>query len=146
MKVKDCMCNNVTCLDTNASIEECSKLMCEKHIGCIHICDTSSRQVVGIITDRDILLRTIACGKETKKTPVTDIMSCKVFSCTPDATVAEAEKIMSDNQVRRLPVIANNRIVGILTLGDLATNNNLNTEEVCHTLENICSCGNKNAE
>lgn len=145
MKVKDCMCNQVACLNTNASVEECAKLMCDKHIGCVPICDNSN-QVVGLVTDRDILLRTVGCGKEIKNTPVTDIMTCKVCSCTPDTDVTEAEKIMADNQIRRLPVMANNRIVGILTLGDLATNENINTEGVCRTLEDICGCGNKNAE
>ena len=145
MKVKDCMCNQVTYVKPDCSVEDCAKLMCNNHIGCVPVCDNTN-QVVGLITDRDILLRTIGCGKDAKGVPVSEVMTCNVCSCTPEVDVTEAEKLMSQNQVRRLPIIENNKIVGILTLGDLASNKDVHTEEVCHTLENICNCNNKNAE
>lgn len=145
MKVKDCMCNEVAYVNPDCSVEDCAKLMCNNHIGCVPVCD-SSKQVVGLVTDRDIVLRTIGCGKDIKNTPVSDIMTCQICMCTPDVDVSEAEKIMSENQVRRLPVVDNNKIIGILTLGDLTTNKAINTESVCATLENICGCDKKNAE
>lgn len=145
MKVKDCMCHKVAYVNPNCSVEDCAKLMCNNHIGCVPVCDESN-QVVGLVTDRDILLRTIGCDKEIKNTPVSDIMTCKVCCCTPETEISEAEKLMSENQIRRLPVIENNKIIGILTLGDLASDKNVSTESVCDTLENICGCDNKNAE
>ena len=145
MKVKDCMCNEVAYVNPDCSVEDCAKLMCNNHIGCVPVCD-NSKQVVGLVTDRDIVLRTIGCGKDIKNTPVSDIMTCQVCLCTPDVDVSEAEKIMSENQIRRLPVVDNNKIVGILTLGNLTTNKAINTQEVCDTLENICGCNEKNAE
>lgn len=145
MKVKDCMCNQVAYVNPDCSVEDCAKLMCNNHIGCVPVCN-SSKQIVGLITDRDILLRTAGCGKDMKNVPVRDIMTCQVCSCTPDTEVSEAEKIMSENQIRRLPVVDNNKIIGILTLGDLASNNEISTEGVCATLENICGCNEKNAE
>jgi len=145
MKVKDCMCHEVAYVNPDCSVEDCAKLMCNNHIGCVPVCD-ESKKIVGLVTDRDIILRTIGCNKEIKNTPISDIMTCNVYYCTPETDIEEAEKIMSQNQIRRLPVVDNNKIIGILTLGDLAANTNINTEGVCVTLENICGCDKKNAE
>ena len=145
MKVKDCMCKEVVFVKPDCDTEECAKLMCQNHIGCIPVCD-DSKKVVGLVTDRDILLRTIGCGKEIKNTPVSDIMSSNITCCEPDEEVQQAEKIMGTNQVRRIPVMENNKIVGILTLGDLVKNKDINPEGVSITLENICDCDKKNAE
>ena len=145
MKVKDCMCKEVVFVKPDCDTEECAKLMCQNHIGCIPVCD-DSKKVVGLVTDRDILLRTIGCGKEIKNTPVSDIMTCNVTCCTPDEEIREAEKMMRTNQVRRIPVMENNKIVGMLTLGDLAKNKEVNPEGIYLTLENICDCDKKNAE
>ena len=145
MKVKDCMCNKVAYVDPRCSVEQCAKIMNENHIGCLPVCD-NTKKVVGLVTDRDILLRTVGCGKDAKTTPVGDIMTANVFSCNPEQDINTAQKVMAENQIRRLPVIENNKIVGILTLGDLAKNLNVSTEGVATTLENICGYGNKNAE
>lgn len=146
MKVKDCMCHEVAYLTPESTIEDCAKLMCNKHVGCIPVCD-NTKTIVGLVTDRDVILRSIACDKDIKNTPISDIMTCKVCCCSPDEEVNEAEKKMSDEQIRRLPVVdENNKIIGIITLGDLCANQNVNTEDVCQTLENICGCNDKNAE
>ncbi len=145
MKVKDCMCNQVTYVTPESTVKDCAKLMCNKHIGCIPVCDNNNN-VVGLVTDRDIILRSIACDKDTNQIPVSEVMTCNVYCCKPEDEIYEAENIMSTNQVRRLPVIENNKIVGIITLGDLTKNQNVSTEGVCNTLENICNCNEKNAE
>ena len=145
MKVKDCMCKEVVFVKPDCDTEECAKLMCQNHIGCIPVCD-DSKKVVGLVTDRDILLRTIGCGKEIKNTPVSDIMTCKVTCCTPEKEEKDAENMMRTNQVRRIPVMENNKIVGMLTLGDLAKNKEISPEGIYATLENICDCDKKNAE
>lgn len=145
MKVNECMCNDVCCVKPETKLNEVAKLMAERHIGSIPICDNNNC-ICGIVTDRDIILRTIACDKDVKTTPVSDIMSCNVCCCTPNTDINEAEKMMSQNQIRRIPVIDNDKIVGILTLGDLAANENVNTQELCNTLENICGDNTKNAE
>ena len=146
MKVKDCMCHEVTYLTPESTVKDCAKLMCNNHIGCIPVCD-ASKKIVGLVTDRDVILRTIACDKDVSNTPISDIMTCKVCCCGPDEEINEAEKKMSDEQIRRLPVVdENNQIIGIITLGDLCANQNVNTEGICQTLENICKCNDKNAE
>ena len=145
MKVKDCMCKEVVFVKPDCDTEDCAKLMCQNHIGCIPVCD-DNKKVVGLVTDRDILLRTIGCGKDIKYTPVSDIMTCNITCCNPEDEVQHAEKEMETNQVRRIPVMENNKIVGILTLGDLAKNKEVNPEGVRITLENICNSDKKNAE
>ena len=146
MKVKDCMCYEVVYLTPESTVEDCAKLMCSKHVGCIPVCD-NNKTIVGLVTDRDVILRSIACDKDIKNTLISDIMTCKVCSCGPEEDINEAEKKMSEEQIRRLPVVdENNKIIGIITLGDLCTNQNVNTEGVCNTLENICKYNNKNAE
>lgn len=146
MKVKDCMCNNVCSITPDSTIKDCAKLMCDEHIGCIPVCD-STKKIVGLVTDRDVILRSIACDKDVKTTPVSDIMTCKVCCCNENSDISEVEKLMGEYQIRRLPVVdEQNKIIGIITLGDLAKNTNINTEGVCTTLENICSCDDKNAQ
>lgn len=145
MQVKDCMCNSVTFCKPENSVRDCAKLMNEYHIGCVPVCDCN-KNIVGLVTDRDILLRTVACDKDTNHTKISDIMTCNVCHCTPETDVKEAEKIMKDNQIRRIPVVENNKVVGMLTLGDLASDQKVNTQEVCDTLECICKQNGKNAE
>lgn len=144
MKVKECMCNNVNCMQTKDTVEDCAKLMGEKHIGCVPVCDYN-KNIIGLVTDRDVLLRTIACGKDARHTYVGDIMTSNVCCCNQEDEIEHAERKMCNEQVRRLPVIdENNRIVGIITLGDLCQKSD--SENTGKTLENICKCNDKNAE
>ena len=148
MKVKDCMCEDVCCVKPETKIQEVAKLMSKNHIGCIPVCDENNC-ICGIVTDRDVLLRCVACNKDTSQTPVSDIMTCNVCTCQEDDDMRNAETKMGQNQIRRLPVCdSQNRVVGILTFGDLAKNDyELGKQQVCTTIENICNCnGNKNAE
>ena len=145
MKVKDCMCSDVKFVTPDTTLCDCAKLMCNSHIGCVPVCD-DSKNVVGVVTDRDVILRAVACDKDDKNTAVSDIMTCNVYCLDGNSDIQEAEKLMSENAVRRLPVVENNKIIGILTIGDLAKNDNVNPEGICNTLENICNCKSKNAE
>lgn len=145
MKVKDCMCDDVCCVKPNAKVQEVAKLMAQNHIGCVPVCDDNDC-ICGIVTDRDVLLRCVACDKNIHQTPVSDIMSCNVYTCQENDEMSNAESKMGQQQIRRLPVCDNqNRIVGILTMGDIAQNNQqLCQNQVCTTFENICGCNNKN--
>ena len=148
MKVKDCMCSDVCCVNPDTKLNEVAKLMCDNHVGCIPVCDENDC-ICGVVTDRDMVLRCIACEKDVKETPVSDIMSCNVCSCLEDDEMTNAEDKMVKNQIRRIPVCDDNKKgVGILTLGDLAQNNKMLGElEVCSTISGICDCKNKkNAE
>ncbi len=139
MKVKDCMCNDVCCVKPETNLKEVAKIMSQNHIGCLPVCDNNN-SICGIVTDRDLVLRCIACDKDINSTPVSDIMSCNVCTCKETDDITNAQSKMGQKQIRRLPVCDNNnKIVGILTLGDLAKNDSeVGKEEVCITLEDIC--------
>ena len=145
MKVKDCMCNDVCCVKPETKINEVAKIMSQNHIGCVPVCDQNNC-ICGIITDRDILLRSVACDKDTCKTTVSEIMTTQPCSCTPNSEITEAERLMSEKQIRRIPVTQNNKVIGILTLGDLAANQSVDQKELCDTIECICGTDEHNAE
>ena len=71
MDVKDCMSKNVCCCTPETNISDVAKLMCDNHVGCIPVCDTNNC-VVGVLTDRDVILRTISCNKDAKTTKASD--------------------------------------------------------------------------
>ena len=147
MNVIECMCTNVACVNPNATVCDVAKLMLDKHVGCIPVCNENNN-IVGLVTDRDLILRTLACEKDIKQTPVSEVMTTKVFNIAPDAEVSEAEKIMCDCQIRRVPVVENDVLVGIITVGDLANNKTISSQDVSNTVEQICKCDSnaKNAE
>lgn len=149
MKVNECMCNDVCCVKPEDNVENVAKVMCNNHIGCVPVCD-SNNCICGILTDRDIILRAIACDKDVKSTKVSDIMSTNVCTCKQDEEVSNVETKMANNQIRRLPVCnEKNQVIGILTIGNLANHDNqIGKNEVCTTIANICDCNGqtKNAE
>ena len=150
MKVKDFMCTNVYCATPETTVTNIARIMNDKHIGCVPICD-NTKGLCGIITDRDIILRTVACKKDVNTTQASEIMTTKVLTCTENEEVTNAQNTMAVNQVRRLPVCnTNNQVVGIITLGNLAQNwNKTETKnELGKTFWEICKCENqtKNAE
>ena len=141
MKINDCMCKDVCFVKPDCTVYDAARIMCENHIGCIPICD-DQRCVVGILTDRDLLLRTVACDKDTKSTSVSDIMTTNVCTCNSNEDVCDAEQKMSQNQIRRLPVVDDQGgVIGILTMGNLAQQDKkIGEQQVCNTIENICNC------
>lgn len=94
--------------------------MIQKNIGALPVVENG--QVKGMITDRDITLRTSAQGKDPSSTPVSEIMTNRVVTGTPNMSVQEAASVMAQHQIRRLPIVENNQIQGIVALGDIATN------------------------
>ena len=146
MKVKDCMCNDVCCVKPETKINEVAKIMSQNHIGCVPVCDQNNC-ICGIITDRDILLRSVACDKDTCQTTASEIMSKDVCTCNESDDMTNAESKMANYQVRRLPVCdQDNHVIGILTLGDLCKHENVETQNVGKTIEDICKWNTKNAE
>lgn len=134
MKVKDVMTKNVAYVNPAATVVETAQLMQQHNVGSIPVCDQSG--VVGIITDRDIVVRSIANFKNPQQTPVTEIMTTGVATVTPDMDMKEVTKKMASSQIRRVPVVENNSLVGIVALGDVAVDAKYDTE-VAETLVNI---------
>ncbi|MFA9466072.1 MAG: CBS domain-containing protein [Velocimicrobium sp.] len=118
MIVKDIMSTNVACVHSDDSIEQAAQLMKQHDVGSIPVCSQNS--VVGIITDRDIALRSVASGQDTKREKVSSIMSSGCTLGTPDMNVSDVARIMSEQQIRRLPIVEENCLVGIVALGDIS--------------------------
>ena len=141
MKVDECMCQDVCFVKPDSKVYDAARIMNENHVGCIPVCD-DNKCVVGLITDRDIVLRTVACDKDYKNTPGSEVMTTNVYTCGCKEDVCEAQKTMSRNQIRRIPVVnEQNKMVGILTMGDLAHyGQQIGDKEFTDTWENICDC------
>ena len=141
MKVSECMCQDICFVKPDCNTYDASRIMCENHIGCIPVCD-EGKNIVGIITDRDIVLRAVACNKDVKTTPVSEIMTTNVYTCKAEKDITEAQNIMAQNQIRRIPVVDNtNKVVGIFTMGNLAQNDKkIGQQTVSTTIQNICNC------
>src|SRR5699024_5987955 len=105
------------------NITNAAKIMEDLNVGCVPVCE--EQRPVGMLTDRDIVLRNVAKEKNGNNTNVTEVMSNRVVYGTPDMDVHEAAELMSKYQIRRLPVVENDRITGIVAIGDLAVQNKL---------------------
>ncbi len=138
MKINECMCKDVCFVKPDCNVYDAARIMNENHIGCIPVCD-DEKTVVGVLTDRDIVLRTVACNKNAKETTVSEVMTTNVYTCKCEQNIEEAQELMSKNQIRRIPIIdSNSKMVGILTTGDLINNNNVKNQNVAETMQNIC--------
>lgn len=118
--IREIMSQDVATVSPNQTIQEAAQLMSQHNIGSIPVVENG--QVKGIITDRDITLRTTAEGRD-NTIPVSHVMTSTIVSGNPNMSVDEAANLMSQNQIRRLPIVENNNLVGIVALGDLATKN-----------------------
>lgn len=118
MKVQDIMSKEVSFVAPSASVVEIANIMKQKDIGSVPVCENG--MVLGIITDRDIVLRVIAAGKDVNQTKADQIMTADPVCVEEDASVQQASQLMSQYQVKRLPVVSNGKLVGIIALGDLA--------------------------
>jgi CBS domain-containing protein len=123
MKVKEIMTKDVATLNAEDSVERAAQLMKQYNVGAIPVC--SEENVIGIITDRDIALRSVAQGENGRNQKVREVMSSNPVLVNSETDVHDAARIMSERQVRRLPVVENKNIVGIVSLGDLAVESNL---------------------
>ncbi|MEH7238148.1 CBS domain-containing protein [Bacillus sp. JJ1562] len=134
-QLRDIMTSNVVTVNETQSVQEAAALMSQHNIGAIPVVNNSG-QMVGIVTDRDITLRTTAQGESTQ-TPVSQVMTAQqIVQGTPDMDVHEAANIMAQQQIRRLPVVENGQITGMVALGDLAVENQY-ANEAEQALQNI---------
>lgn len=116
MKVRDIMSSDVACVHQSDSVETAAQLMGQHDVGSIPVCE--NQQVIGIITDRDIALRSVATGQANQI--VGDIMSENLAIGSPEMEVHDAARIMSERQIRRLPIVENGSLIGIIALGDIS--------------------------
>ncbi|SDO48679.1 CBS domain-containing protein [Paenibacillus sp. yr247] len=117
--VRDIMTKDVKVCAPHDSVVAAAKLMRDINCGSIPVCE--GKKVVGMITDRDIVISCVAAGKDCNTTHCHDCMTTNVITCSPDMDAHECARLMSDHQIRRIPVVQNGEIVGICAIGDLAT-------------------------
>lgn len=119
MKIRELMTTDVRTCRPEDTLQQAAQMMSDLDVGIIPVAE-SGNKLQGVITDRDIVVRAVAKGMDINSTKISDCMSGKVVSVSPEATAQEAAKLMADNQVRRLPVVENNQLVGVCAIGDLA--------------------------
>jgi CBS domain-containing protein len=132
MKVRDIMTTDVAKAKPESTLQEIAVMMRDQDTGAIPVVDGD--KLLGIVTDRDIVVRCIAEGKDTVDTQAKDLETEEPAIIKPDADVDEAREIMSRKQIRRLPVVDKGRLVGIVSLGDIAVKTQ---SDVGETLENV---------
>lgn len=135
MKLNEMMTTDVEVVNPESSLADAAKRMRRQDIGVLPVCDGT--RLVGMITDRDITIRAIAEDRDPKQTKVKDCMSSDLVYCFDDQTETEAEQIMQEKQIRRLPIISREKqLVGIVSLGDLAKRGS-SVEEAGETLRRV---------
>ena len=133
MNIREVMTPNPQCVAPGDSIQNAARIMRDCDTGAVPVVDNG--RPVGIVTDRDIVVRAVADGGQLNR-PVRDIVSSNIICISPDMSTHEAADLMSEHQVRRLPVVENERIVGIVSLGDLAVKE-AKDRRIGDTLEHI---------
>jgi CBS domain-containing protein len=133
MNIREVMTPNPQCVAPGDSVQNAARIMRDCDTGAVPVVDNG--RPVGIVTDRDIVVRVVADGGQLNR-PVSEIVTGDLVCASPDMSTHEAANLMSEHQVRRLPVVENDRIVGIVSLGDLAVKE-AKDKRVGDTLEHI---------
>lgn len=119
MLVRDLMNANIVTITPVESVALAARLLSRYDLGALPVCQNDGR-LRGMITDRDLVLRCVAPGENPERLPVGDIMTRTCAWVTPGADITEAASVMAAAQVRRLPVVEKRKVVGMISLGDLA--------------------------
>ncbi|MDQ4144259.1 MAG: CBS domain-containing protein [Actinomycetota bacterium] len=117
--IRDIMARAPQTVSKDASLIEAARLMRDADVGDVLVVDRSSN-LVGIVTDRDIVIRAVAEGRDAAATPVMEVASEDLVVASPRDTLDDAERLLRDNALRRLPVVENGKVIGVVSIGDLA--------------------------
>ena len=127
IRVYDLMSEQTVTVGAAEPVTAAARLMRQYNIGAVPVCDDAGK-LLGMVTDRDIVIRCTALGKSGGRTAVGDIMSRSLVTVDEKAHISEAAHLMAEKQVRRLPVCRDGKLVGMLSLGDLARSTDCDTE------------------
>ena len=119
MKLRDIMTNPVIRIHPEETVSVAARMLEHNNIGAMPVCGSDGR-LCGILTDRDIVTRCLAAGKAPQSTSVREIMSTRLYVGRPDMEVSVAAGLMGKEQIRRLPVMENGKLCGMVSLGDVA--------------------------
>lgn len=121
MKIREVMTNPVIRIRPEEPVAVAARTLARYNIGSLPVCGRDGR-LCGLVTDRDIVTRCLAAGRSPASTTVADVMTGRVISAAPDMDTGAAASLMGREQVRRLPVVENGKLCGMVSLGDLALN------------------------
>ena len=139
MQVKDLMNPSVVTIEPTSSAALAARLLSRHNVGVLPVCG-EDRKLRGMVTDRGIVLRCVAAEEDPAQTPVRDIMTRGCATVTPQDDCREATRLMAQQQVRRLPVVDRGKLVGMISLSDLARSHRFDMEAaqaLCEISENI---------
>ena len=119
MKLRELMSNPVIRIHPDESVAVASRMLTQYNIGILPVCGSDGK-LCGLVTDRDLVTRCLAAGRSPSLTRVRDVMTAKVIAARPDMDAAAAAGVMGREQIRRLPVVENGRLCGMVSLGDLS--------------------------
>lgn len=119
MKIRELMTNPVVRIQPEETVSVAARMLEHNNIGAMPVC-TNDGRLCGVLTDRDIVTRCLAAGKSPQNTRVRDIMTARVYVARPDMEATLAAGLMGREQIRRLPVMENGKLCGMVSLGDLA--------------------------
>ena len=119
MKIRDVMTNPLIRIDPEESVAVAARTLAHYNIGALPVCGGDG-SVCGLVTDRDLVTRCLAAGRSPASTPVRDVMTVGLVTARPDMDAGAAAHLMGRQQIRRLPVVENGRLCGMVSLGDLA--------------------------
>ena len=119
MKLREVMTHPVIRIHPDETVAVAARTLTHYNIGILPVCGGDGR-LCGLVTDRDLVTRCLAAGRSPANTPVRDVMTAQVISARPDLDASMAASLMGKEQIRRLPVVENGRLCGMVSLGDLA--------------------------
>lgn len=118
-QMKDLMTQHVHTVAMDTTVHEVANLMHGQEIGFV-IVNAPDGTMVGVATDRDLVVRAIARGRDVDQTKIADVCSRELATLGPTATLEDALKVMRDHSVRRIPIVVEGRVIGVISIGDLA--------------------------
>lgn len=127
MKLREIMTTNIATTAPESTVSDAARVMQAHNVGAIPVCGPNSK-ILGIITDRDIVVRCIANNGNPSVMAIKDIMTKDLILGNPSMDTDQATRLMAQHKIRRLPVVQNDTLVGIVTLGDLAARHMLQDE------------------
>lgn len=137
MKLREIMSPNVISVHPQESVAVAARLLAHHNIGVLPVC-SSDGKLCGVVTDRDLVIRCMAANRAPEQTRVQDVMTGRIVCASSDMDVAVAAHLMGREQVRRLPVIDDGKLRGMVSVGDLAGREE-SSYDAAEALEGICS-------
>ena len=137
MKLRDIMSQTVVKVQPQESVAVAARLLANHNIGALPVCDREGK-LCGMVTDRDLVTRCVAANRSPERTKVQDVMTGRLVCASAEMDVSVAAHLMSREQVRRLLVIDNGKLCGMVSVGDLAGREE-SSYDAAEALEGICS-------